>query len=546
MIPGVVLATLASGCASGPEVVRVYDGRLKVEAFVPEEAYATFLRGVLAQESGELPLALSLFEHLSTIDGADPEVWSRIGDLRCRRHEGKAADEAFARAEAIDATYAGFLDARARCLLSRGHEDEARTLAQRAVAFDPRNVPLASELVRVEARGRASQATRARAFALTVSHGESAAAWNALATWGRSQGDEELFARGLEGLIRTAPSRQPEIERGVHELLGRGQLGLAHALASALSDAPPALEIRGARDATVARLAVDEALAGNDGDRARMRADRGRVPRGELAARAFVFGRREWAAAVARSAVDADPSNTSASMVLEALEDGPTFRFRFADLSAADATPSLLCALIYADRVARERTSEAARAWLSKVASAPRTVKDPLLERLLVDLAVRDIFPAENLSLEGRIELSARRREPPPPLPSRAAPATEVSLDLHDDPIDARHWFLAMAETQPRSEEARGLALVLARAHRDPLVAFACSLVEDARGDRAAALAIAKKALGASPADPLLLSRALELTKTTTPAITDPERSTWRTRLFAVAATPFERSQLRD
>ena len=41
-----------AGCGAEPRVVRVYDGRIVEGRYVSPEAYAAFLRGVLAEESG--------------------------------------------------------------------------------------------------------------------------------------------------------------------------------------------------------------------------------------------------------------------------------------------------------------------------------------------------------------------------------------------------------------------------------------------------------------------------------------------------------------
>ena len=117
---GLVGALALIGCGAEPRVVRAYDGRLVVERFVPPEAYASFLRGALAEETGDTKVALAEYTDAAEEDGRDPEIWSRIGDLECKRNpRDPHADSAFARAAKIDPSYAGMLAAKSRCALAQ-------------------------------------------------------------------------------------------------------------------------------------------------------------------------------------------------------------------------------------------------------------------------------------------------------------------------------------------------------------------------------------------------------------------------------------------
>lgn len=527
-IAAVLSMTLAVGCAARPDVVRVYDGRVTVEKFVPEEAYAVFLAGTLAEASGEPKDALTHFERIADVDGGDPLIWTRIGELRCRLGaSGRSVDDAFERALDLDPTYAGALAGRARCLLARGAPAKAVTWSRRAVAEDPTNVAAAAELARAESWLGASPAARARVVELTVAHGHDPAAWEALASWGRSHGDAGLYARGLEGLLRTAPARRSEVEAGARWLVGRGHVPVARSLAAAVLDASPERDVPGPKDAVVARLAIDDALVRGDDDRAAARALRGRVPRSELAARALAFDRKVFAERVATQLADADPGAGAARMVLAAIEGrgrGPV-----PDLHRATDLPPLVCALVAADHLARVQGIEAARAWLTEAPRGPTLAGDPLAESWLVSLAARGVVEDAALPLGARLELSARRRDS---LADASRVAAGASASGARDALDEKHTLLWLARTEPTSTRTRALANALSSS-TDPIVAYARSVVVEAPEARRSVEA----ALREAPTDPLLLARAVELAD---PSSEGAEEL--RARLAAVAVTPAEKA----
>lgn len=516
----VILSSSAIACGASPRVVRVYDGRTVVGAYVPPEAYAAYLRGVLAAESGDLRGAVAAFERAREEDDEDPEVFTRLGDARCRLDSRDTrADDAIGKALSIDPGYAPAFAARARCASARGRAAEAEAAARQAAANDPGRVAYQALVVRTASRP--SPELRERAIALTVSHGEHAAAWEALVAWGRSHGDAELRARGLEGLVRLSPTRTPEVERGALELLGQGFTDHARRIAAAVADVPESRGGFGPRDRTLARLAIDAALVGGDVDAAERRSVRGHVATSEVAARAMLQGDRELATTMARDVVLADAGAAGAQMVLAALAAKPT--------SAAPATHEVpaACALVLADALASTSSAEVAREWLTHVAREPLSPRDPLVGPLAVDLAARGVLSPDDLPVELRIELAARTREAPPEIASLPAGA-----------IDEKHALLHHVLTNPTGKEAKALkARLAAAADGDAVVGFAVSRMLLAAG--ASDLAPVRKAIAAAPANPLLLAVAVELAK----RMGKPdELAPARARLMAVARTPAERA----
>jgi hypothetical protein len=385
-------------------VVRVYDGRVVEGRYISPEAYAAFLRGVLAEENGDLKAAVTAYASAVDEDEDDPELMARIGEARCKLEpKDPLADRAFDAALKRDPASASALAAKGRCALARGRTDEAVELARRAATHDPNNVGLEALVVRAEA-GRADPSARERAVALTLAHGESAAAWDALVVWGRAHHDAQLVTRGLEGLVRAVPARSAEAERGAIALLEGGELALARRLACALTDAPREMGVVGPRDPAVARLAVDEALVRGDRAVALARATRGHVSLAEVAARALLLDKKDIAAAIASSVADADPGASGAIMVRVALTtSGPGAGKPRADVLAhiTDQPPEL-CALIFADRLAVAAGADVARQWLARITRTPMAARDPLGGPLAKDLAERGVLPVTDLPAELR------------------------------------------------------------------------------------------------------------------------------------------------
>src|SRR5580692_7341644 len=131
---GVLATALFLGCAPSGQVTRVMDGRVVVGNAIAPEGYAAFLRGALAEAAGQFPEALAAYSQAASLDGGDPEVWSRIGEVRCKLSPADPRiDAAFARALKADSAYEPALEARVRCRGSAARGDE-----ELAAAADPR------------------------------------------------------------------------------------------------------------------------------------------------------------------------------------------------------------------------------------------------------------------------------------------------------------------------------------------------------------------------------------------------------------------------
>ena len=383
----VVVAVLLVGCGREPRVARVYNGQLVEGRFIAPEAYAAFLRGAIAEEAGDTKGALTAYSQAVDEDQSDPELEARIGETRCRLNPNDPAiDASFAKALKLDPNSASALAANARCEASRGRTGEAMMLANRAAAQDPTNSGLEAFAVKSSVSS-GDPAVRERAIALTRVHGEHVASWDALIAWGRAHKDAELVVAGLEGLVRVAPTRSAEVEAGAVMLSQMGNVPLARKLAVAVSDAPIELGVLGPRDATVARLAVDEAISRADRPRTLTRATRGHVPLAEIAARALLLEHRDLATAFASMELDADPKSSGAQMVRAALSS------KSSPLTAMSGEPPELCAMLYARHLATTSGPDAARAWLAHVTSTPAPATDPLLAPLAADLAAHGVTP---------------------------------------------------------------------------------------------------------------------------------------------------------
>jgi tetratricopeptide (TPR) repeat protein len=522
----VFAAVLAmTGCAIEPTVPRVYDGHVVEGEFVPSEAYAAYLKGVLAEEAGDYRTALGAYEETVKEDDEDPEPFTRIGDMRCRLDpKDRAADDAFAHAHAIDHGYAPLALARARCAAARGQDAAAAAMVE-AVGKADRQSPSIEALYVSLGNAKPS---RTRALALTVASGEHVVAWEALIAWARTHNDAELLANGLIGLLHVAPMRASEVEAGAVELLGQGQLTEARRVAIAAADASPDLGVRNVRDATVARLAIDEALVRGDLAAAERRATRGHIPRSEIAARALFLERGQDALALAVRFLAEDPTDAGAAMVVRAIAPSDP---RGTKAPAVADHPPAACALAMARELARAGEVEAARTFLNRVAPERIAPHDPLIGSIAVDLTIRGAIADASLPIELRLEVAARRRDAPPVVDPNA--------------VDAKHALLFHSMVDPTGAPARALlAKIGAAADRDPLIGYA--LARAALAAPPTDWTSVRAAIKASPTDPLVLAVAVELAlKNAKESGKADEVAPARARLLAVARTPAERALAR-
>lgn len=380
-------ALLAVGCRSSAPVARVYDGRIVPGRYVPPDAYAWFLRGVIAEENADLAGAAHAYEEALAAGEADPLVLARLGAVRCRQNpKGQGLPVELHQALALDSTYALAHTEASRCAASRGDLREASASADEALAEDPFNVTTSARRVRADGDGGLD--ARARATATTLLFAERAPAWDALRAWGDAHRDPVLVARGLIGLLRTAPQRSSEVGDGASALAVAGHVTLATDVAVALADAPAESGVLLAQRPVIARLAVDEALMRRDEAAARRRATRARVGLGELAGRAAFLGAEEIARRIAGELVAADPGASAARMVLAALGDDTAL----AGGRVTDVPPQIAVHLL-ARRLHARSGAKAAQAFVRSAGFAAAPPGDPVardLERALVE---REVLP---------------------------------------------------------------------------------------------------------------------------------------------------------
>lgn len=495
------LALLASACAREPSVMRAYDGDVVLGAFVEPDAYAWMLRGAIAEAGAHWPDALQAYEQAAAGAPRSPEVWTRIGAVRCEANpRDTGADQALDRALHLDAGYARAWSARARCAQARGDEAGAKAAAMRAAEIDPAadgsNVLLARADGSGGARGAASAdvSTRERLVALTATARDPVVAWEALETWAEARGDVALWSRALVELARRAPSKRDAIAGAAEALAGSGALGEARAVAAAAVDADT--QPMGQGRALAARLAVDEAIARGDADAVRARATRGRIPLDEAAGRALLAGDTRLGRTLADEETFADPASRGARLV-RAVASGGDLVAAASDARAGDTKPSAAALVAFGAALARSVPPARAAAALRGTEAESIVDGDDRVVRPAVELVSRGLMPAERLPAGGSVELAVLQGD------ARTLPAQAK--------LDARHEYLALALTHPDAPRARELAKRLAVVGAgDDLVAVASALEELAAGATIPPGA-PRALLARNPADPLLAATALRL-----------------------------------
>jgi len=510
---GLALSPVA--CASRPTVTRVVDGRIVEGAIVLPDEYATFLGGAMAEEQGDLSVALHAYESVSEMDPRNPEIWTRIGMVRCQKdpRDGRAMS-AIERALSIDPEYAAAWMARARCELLRGVDrGDVESSARRATDLDPQAVApqviLATALAMQP--GAQSEAARERLVALTLKQRTSTAAWRALGAWGKSHRDPALVARAYGEVARIAPAAHAEVAAEILELAGEGELIAARSLAGALVDARRTTGAGAEAEMTgaglVARLAVDDAIVAGDSDRARRRAVASHLALDVVAGRALLLGRADMARDFAEPLRDADPHAVGPRLVLAILayeaDDRAGITRAFAasgSKSGGDSPVAVEVLLPFLRAVSRGMGAAIARQVATAFPPSETIVAgDALVVPLAVALVDSGSLPPASLSADGRLELAVRRGE-----------LVTGSLDALNA-LDARHRLLALASTRPTSNEARALLRHVGAAwERDPLVAVAMGRMAVAGAvvmDSVTPTRLAEVA----PEDPLVAATALEL-----------------------------------
>jgi tetratricopeptide (TPR) repeat protein len=378
---GLVFGAVIAGCGA-PSVVRMIDGRAVEGRFISEYAYALYAIAADAEAHGDLTTALGAFEAAAQEDEESPQIWTRIGGLRCRiREEAARAPEAFERARELDPDYEPLHREQAECALLRRRIDEARGHAARAVELDPNSEePTLLYASILEASGRRAEAQTALRE-LAIRRPTSLRALRALRDLSARMGDTITAEQASEKLTRLAgPSSTSSESTG-----GR-------------PPGAPSGEIRAS-----ALGAVDAALANGDLQAARRLGRRARVLSSELAVRAAALGRASIAREQAELVLGADPSDSSARIALavaaDLAKDAALLERALADLPPAAGPPlplpSPLARLLFAELLDRWTGLDAARAWLGPEGAAGARVQvpaDPLLAR--VEKRVRERLAA--------------------------------------------------------------------------------------------------------------------------------------------------------
>ena len=526
-----LLGASAAGCLGSGPVVRILDGRAVTGRFIPVAAYASFLAGALAEEKGDLDQAIVAYEAAASSDSHAPEIWTRLGLTRCRRDpKDPRARSALDEAMRQGAHFEPALVLRERC----GHETGTTTVQ----AETPDGDGLSALAASADPADEADSEARRRAIeALTLTHGDRVAAWEALAAWGLAHGDSRLAVRGLIGLAQRSPGRRLALGKTAMALAGQGQLTAARELASALLDAPGDRSAGGEAGAPaalprVARLAIDNALLAHDAPRALERSTRAHVGVEIAGGRAWLLGEPELARALVATTVKSDPSNLDALLIKEGASGRAATRLladrstKEAGLPAAPLAPEV--ALPFARDVLVTQDAAAARRVLAFGGGSHVPAGDALLTPVAVDLAIAGVIEEGALPSDARIELAARRFRAP------------LEADVLAADTDARHRLLGLALLRPNAVDTGALARQLASAvAEDPLVAASLAKIVTARHE---ALEAPARALleQVAPGDPIAAGALLDLARTSGPPAA---LATARTRLAALARTPEERAR---
>jgi hypothetical protein len=496
-----VAAALVSACAHEPSVARAYAGRVVDGRFIEPQAYAAFLRGAIANASGDTKGALEAFDEAASIDSKSAEIWTCIADARCRANSSDAqSDTDFARALALDATYARAWAGKARCALARGDTTGARAAAERATELDPTadgsNVILAGT-----APSPGDAVTRDALVALSLTARDQLVAWDALAIWAHTNGDVALWGRALTEIARIAPVRRDDVARAAEELAGAGEIWQARAVAAAAANGDE--QPLGSGHPLAARLALDEAIARGDLSAVSERATRVRLPLDEAAGRALLAGNRSLALGLAAKVARAEPTALGARLVAAASGGGDLLGVaNEARVGGAEASAAAFVAF----GIALERATSPARARIALAGLAHRAILagDDGVVRPAVELAARGALSIDALSPDGVVELAALRGD--------GLAGGLSAMDARS--LDVRHEYLALAMTHPEAARAKELAGRLRNAGGDRVVAAASALVQIATGAPIAAAA-ARVLLSRDAADPLLAVAALRLAEKT-------------------------------
>jgi hypothetical protein len=196
----------------------------------------------------------------------------------------------------------------------------------------------------------------------------------------------------------------------------------------------------------------------------------------------------------------ADPGASGARLVL-ALCEGKDLATAASEARRGPAHASGATLVAFGGAIARSLTPDDTRATLAAIVHAPIVAGDDRVVRAAVALTSRGELDPGALPPDGLVELALLSA--PPAAEGRSLPDARI--------LDARHEYLALAMTDPRSAGTQELGHRLAGvASTDAVVAAAAALVQLGAGapiDAGAARAL----MTLDPTDPLLAATALQL-----------------------------------
>jgi len=236
---------------SSTGVTRMVDGVRYQGRFVNPEAYAAYLLGVEREAQSEFSEALAAYLEALAEDPDSPEIWARIGAVRCFSSEPQkgpaAARASFERGLKTDPAYSGNYFERARCAERARDFPSALRDATAAVARQPEDESANLLVARLlQALGQSAQA-RAWLEAYRSYHAATLATERALAS-ARSPGASRAAAKSNGA--PASPARS-----GAFAELGSGRTERARQRAQLELDADPSNS-----DAWIATLVACDAL----------------------------------------------------------------------------------------------------------------------------------------------------------------------------------------------------------------------------------------------------------------------------------------------
>lgn len=185
----IICCALLGGCASYSSTTRIFDGRTEEGSVISEEAYALYLRGALEEAAERWPQALEAYDRALRASPDSAPLHVRLGRVACKLGVGRRADAEFARAEALDPSYAPLFYGQAECAEQRGRHRAAVGYAERALGLASDDLAATLQLAALYERAREPQAALTLLVSFAATHPDSDAGWSALWSLTQRQSD---------------------------------------------------------------------------------------------------------------------------------------------------------------------------------------------------------------------------------------------------------------------------------------------------------------------------------------------------------------------